>query len=146
VRFAHLGELPDEADVRIEVPRGSFVKRRPDGSIDFVSPIPCPYNYGSMTGHTAPDGDPLDAVVLGPRIPYGRSVRAPIRAAIDFIDADTPDPKIICAADPLTHAQRRDVERFFRSYAVLKRMLHRVRGQKGRTACLGWLACICHRR
>ena len=125
--------------VRIEVPRGSFVKRRPDGSIDFVSPLPCPYNYGSVEGTRSPDGDPLDALVLGPRQPLGARVEGTIVAVMGFVDAGEDDPKAVCAAEPLNAAQRRAVERFFRAYAVLKRVVHRVRGRRGTTRCTGWL-------
>jgi len=37
-----------ELEVLIEVPRGSFLKRGSTGSIDFVSPMTCPFNYGSV--------------------------------------------------------------------------------------------------
>ena len=37
-----------ELEVVIEVPRGSFLKRGSTGRVDFVSPLPCPYNYGSV--------------------------------------------------------------------------------------------------
>ena len=33
-------------DVVIEIPRWSFLKRGSSGGVDFVSPFPCPYNYG----------------------------------------------------------------------------------------------------
>ena len=46
---AHLEALePPEVEVVIEVPRGSFLKRGSTGQIDFISPLPCPYNYGSV--------------------------------------------------------------------------------------------------
>ena len=39
---------PPEVDVVIEIPRGSFLKRGSTGHVDFVSPLPCPFNYGSV--------------------------------------------------------------------------------------------------
>ena len=39
---------PPEVEVVIEVPRGSFLKRGSTGHIDFISPLPCPFNYGSV--------------------------------------------------------------------------------------------------
>ena len=39
---------PPEIEVVIEIPRGSFLKRGSTGHIDFVSPLPCPFNYGSV--------------------------------------------------------------------------------------------------
>jgi inorganic pyrophosphatase len=56
-----------DLDVLIEVPRGSFVKRGSTGVVDFVSPLPCPFNYGSVPQYLGLEGDLLDAVVLGPR-------------------------------------------------------------------------------
>jgi len=41
-----------------------------------VSPLPCPFNYGSVPQFVGLEGDLLDAVVLGPRFPLGaRTVR-----------------------------------------------------------------------
>jgi inorganic pyrophosphatase len=65
-------EISEELDVVIEVPLGSFIKRRDDGRVDFVSPVPCPFNYGSVPDTLSGDGDRVDAVVLGPRLPRGR--------------------------------------------------------------------------
>jgi inorganic pyrophosphatase len=52
---------PPEVDVVIEVPRGSFLKRGSTGRVDFISPLPCPYNYGSVPTHIGLEGDLLDA-------------------------------------------------------------------------------------
>ena len=68
--------LTEDGPVRIEVPRFSFVKREADGEVDFVSPVPCPFNYGSVPGAIAPDGDAPDALVLGPRVAAGAEVDA----------------------------------------------------------------------
>ena len=61
-------------EVVIEVPRGSFLKRGSSGSIDFVSPLPCPFNYGSVETLIGLEGDLLDAIVLGPRLALGSRV------------------------------------------------------------------------
>ncbi|MFY0541612.1 hypothetical protein [Nannocystis pusilla] len=45
-----LPEIGARCRVKIEYPRWSVVKRRSDGSVDFVSPLPCPYNYGHVPG------------------------------------------------------------------------------------------------
>lgn len=44
---------PPEVEVVIEIPRGSFLKRGSTGHIDFISPLPCPFNYGSLPRPTA---------------------------------------------------------------------------------------------
>ena len=69
-----LAAIP-EVDVVIEVARGGFVKRGSNGRVDFISPWPCPFNYGSVPTLLGLDGDLLDAVVLGPRLGRGTQVR-----------------------------------------------------------------------
>jgi inorganic pyrophosphatase len=140
MRFESVGEVPDEPEITIEVARGGFVKHRPDGSVDLVSPLPCPYNYGSIAGHVAPDGAPLDALVMGERLRVGTLVRARVRAVYGFIDEGVLDPKVVCSTEPLTVKERRGIDRFFKAYVLLKRALQKVRGGKGRIAALGWLA------
>lgn len=138
-----LGAVPEVIRVVIEVPRGGFVKRRADGSVDFVSPFPCPYNYGSIVGTRAADGEPVDAIVLGPPLRHGQEVETTVRAAIGFVDAGVFDPKVVCAEHPLTRQERRQVARFFRRYALFKRGIHALRAKPGcmvgRTVSAGWL-------
>lgn len=137
------GELPATGsicEVAIEAPRWSFVKRRSDGAIDFISPLPCPYNYGSIPGSRSGDGDPLDAIVLGPRLPAGGIVEARVVAVIGFLDGGRPDPKLVCSRAPLSARQRRGLTRFFRVYALGKRALAAARGQAGVTRFVGWIA------
>lgn len=128
----------DTITVRIEVPRWSHRKISPTGEVDFVSPLPCPVNYGSVLDSIADDGDPLDAVLLGPRLEYGALVDVQVRGLLRFIDAGAYDPKLVCAAQPLTVAQRRALAAYFVFYAAVKRVLHRARGTRGRTAYEGW--------
>ncbi|MGE0792275.1 MAG: inorganic diphosphatase [Sandaracinaceae bacterium] len=125
--------MPEPCEVVIEVPAWTFVKRRPDGSVDFVSPLPSPFNYGSIVGTVGPDGDPLDALVLGPRLEAGTRVRTTAYAEVDFVDAGVPDPKRVCGR-PLSAIDRARVISFFVVYARFKRALHRLRGARGLTA------------
>ncbi|KFE67675.1 inorganic diphosphatase [Hyalangium minutum] len=138
--FTPFPGLPSEPEVLIETPRFSWVKWRADGRVDFISPVPCPYNYGCIPGHQADDGDPLDVVVLGPRLSRGTRVKVPVVGVVDFIDAGRGDPKVICSASPMSAGERAGVERFFSVYALFKRGLHRVRGQVPDTRFRGWLA------
>lgn len=138
----HEFELPAPGhlcEVVVDHPRWSVVKRRSDGSVDFVSPLPCPYNYGSITGWRSGDGDELDAVVLGPRLAAGSRVRVAAVAVVGFLDAGVHDPKVICSAAGLTAAQRAGLALFFRGYAGFKATLARARGQTAATRYLGWL-------
>lgn len=124
----------DLVTVEVEVPRFGFVKRRADGSVDFVSPIPCPFNYGSLPGTLAADGDPVDAVVLGRRRSRGARVEARMVGEVAFVDAGDADPKRIFAVDAVSGWERAQVALFFRTYAHAKRWLNRLRGRSGRTA------------
>lgn len=131
--------LPADVDVVVEVPRGAFVKRRTDGAIDFVSPLPCPFNYGSIPSLPGEDGDPVDAVVIGRRLARGTSLRLPVRAVMGFVDDGCDDPKVVVAERPLRAIDRAAVAAFFRVYAPLKRALNAARGRRGATRCVGWL-------
>lgn len=126
-------------DITVDHPRWSIIKRRSDGVVDFVSPFPCPYNYGSVTGWMSPDGDALDAVVLGPRLPHGARVQLAVRGVIGFLDGGVHDPKVIFSADELTESQRAGLTRFFRAYTQFKVVLRWARRKPGATRYLGWL-------
>ncbi len=54
-----------EVEVAIEVPRGSFLKRGSTGQLDFVSPLRCPFDHGSVSSYVGLEDDLLDTVVLG---------------------------------------------------------------------------------
>jgi inorganic pyrophosphatase len=129
---------PPEVEVVVEVPRGSFLKRGSTGHIDFVSPFPCPFNYGSVPNYLGLEGDLLDALVLGPRLPLGTRIRVRAWGAVTLIDRGMADDKLVCGAHPLTPAEKAFVLRFFRFYAKCKGVLNFVRGHPGRNACEGW--------
>src|SRR5262245_9442975 len=105
--------VPQQAEVVVDSPRFSHVKRHDDGSIDFVSPLPCPFNYGSVQGTRAEDGERVDALVLGPRLPARTALALPVLAVVRFIDAGQRDPKWVCGARPLTLRDRVELELFF---------------------------------
>ena len=129
---------PVDVEVVIEVPRGSFLKRDMDGQVHFVSPLPCPFNYGAVPTMLGLEGDLLDAVVLGPRLPFGTHLRVPAWGAVTLTDRGLCDDKLICCAQPPSAAQWQAVLRFFRSYARCKALLNTWRGRPGRNACDGW--------
>lgn len=106
-----------EVEVVIEVPRGSFLKRGATGRVDFVSPLPCPFNYGSVPNFLGLEGDLLDALVLGPRLPFGTRLRVRAWGAVTLTDRGMSDDKLICSAHALTPAERRNVLRFFRFFS-----------------------------
>jgi inorganic pyrophosphatase len=120
-------------EVVIDVPRGSFVKRDDDGRVDYLSPLPCPFNYGSVPDTISGDGDRLDALVLGARLPRGARITLPARALVRFVDAGQSDPKYICGQGPLGRGDRLLVAGFFAAYAHLKGLLNLLRGKGGPT-------------
>jgi inorganic pyrophosphatase len=127
-----------EIEIVIEIPRGSFLKRGSTGQIDFVSPFPCPFNYGSVPDYLGQEGDLLDALVLGPRLPAGARVRVKAWGAVILRDRGMVDDKLVCSERPVTSRQRRWVLRFFAFYALCKGLLNVVRRRPGRNACEGW--------
>ena len=129
---------PPEVEVVIEVPRGSFLKRGSTGHLDFISPLPCPFNYGSVPNLLGLEGDLLDAVVLGPRLPAGARKRVKAWGAVVFMDRGMMDDKLVCSDDPMGPSARRRVLRFFHFYARCKALLNVWRRRPGRTACEGW--------
>jgi len=129
---------PPEVEVMIEVPRGSFLKRGSTGSIDFVSPLPCPFNYGAVPTHLGLEGDLLDALVLGPRLRLGTRMRVKVWGAITLTDRGMSDDKLICGDHPPSRAECRNVLRFFHFYAKCKGLLNLWRHRPGRNACEGW--------
>lgn len=129
---------PPELEVVIEIPRGSFLKRGSTGQIDLISPLPCPFNYGSVPTYLGLEGDLLDAVVLGPRLPLGTRIRVKAWGAVTLTDRGMTDDKLICGARPPSPSECRRVLRFFRFYAKCKGLLNSLRRRAGRNACEGW--------
>jgi inorganic pyrophosphatase len=106
--------------------------------VDFISPLPCPFNYGSVPSYLGLEGDLLDAVVLGRRLPLGTLVRVKAWGAVILTDRGMSDDKLICSDNPITPLQRRQVLRFFHFYARCKGLLNASRHRPGRNACEGW--------
>ncbi len=135
-----LDGLPRVLEALVEVSRGSFAKRDSEGHVDFYSPVPCPYNYGCIPEIEAPDGAPLDVVLLGPRQPRGARVTVELLGIVDFLDCGQQDPKLITV--PLgvdIGTCWPGLDRFFRVYALAKRCLAAARRQRGETRFRGWL-------
>lgn len=124
--------------VVIEIPKGSFLKRGSNQHVDFISPFPCPFNYGSVPTHIGGEGDLLDAVVLGPKLYLGQIVSLPARGAVGLHERFMYDDKLICSQEPLTPTQKQNVLWFFHFYARCKGFLNVIRGQQGKSWCSGW--------
>lgn len=132
---SELPPLGSVVSVVIEVPARSPVRRRfSDGKIVLVSPLPSPFNYGFLPETCADDGDPIDAVLLGGRLPFRSRGVGTVLGVVDFRDAGVRDAKVIVGSPGgLSRAERRTVERFFRRYAWLKLLL------RERASYHGWL-------
>ena len=126
-------------EVVVEIPRGSFFKRGSTGQLDFISPFPCPVNYGSAHAYIGLEGDLLDAVILGPRLRRGTTVTLQAFGAVGLADRGMYDDKMVCSHGPISARQRSLLLLFFRLYAKCKWFLNCLRGQPGRTACEGWV-------
>ena len=111
---------------------------RSDRKVDFISPFPCPFNYGAIHEYIGGDDDLLDAVVLGPRLPRGKLVKTIVQGAIGFTDRGIYDDKLICSNRPIGPKCRRYVLLFFHFYAFCKRLLNFYRARPGATFCNGW--------
>jgi inorganic pyrophosphatase len=125
-------------EVVIEIPRGSFLKRASSGKVDFISPFPCPFNYGSADAYLGSDGDSLDAVVLGPRLSRGTRMTARVFGAVRLFDRGVSDDKLICSDGPIGPVQRFLIFLFFKFYSACKRLLYLLRGCPGSYRCAGW--------
>ena len=125
-------------EVVIEIPRGSFLKRGSSGRLDFVSPLPCPFNYGSVHAYLGLDDDYLDAVVLGPRLAPGSRVTVTAVGAIGLVDRGIYDDKLICSSDTVSPNKMALIQGFFVIYALAKRLLNIWRQRPGPTYCAGW--------
>ena len=130
--------IPPSVEVVIEIPRGSFLKRGSGGQVDFVSPVPCLYNYGSIRQYIGGDGDFLDAIVLGPRLSVGSKVQVRAYGAVGLSERCMYDDKLVCATNPISARDRRNVLLFLRCYARFKGLLNTPRGKGGEAHCEGW--------
>ncbi|MEM9188571.1 MAG: inorganic diphosphatase [Myxococcota bacterium] len=138
-KIAQLPSVGSTVRVRIEVSKGGFAKRDAEGRIEFATPIPCPYNYGSIIDTVSADGEGIDAVLLGGRVRRGELRTATVRAVARFVDAGQDDPKVICSTQPFQSKDRVLLTLFFRIYSRVKQVKQIFDGEAGRTRFIGWL-------
>eukprot|EP00276_Gloeochaete_wittrockiana_P003542 CAMPEP_0184657108 /NCGR_PEP_ID=MMETSP0308-20130426/16981_1 /TAXON_ID=38269 /ORGANISM="Gloeochaete witrockiana, Strain SAG 46.84" /LENGTH=242 /DNA_ID=CAMNT_0027094517 /DNA_START=42 /DNA_END=767 /DNA_ORIENTATION=+ len=135
-----LTNLPRQLEVVIEISKWGFTKKKADGSVDFFSPIPTPFNYGSVPSlGTAGDGDPQDALVLGPKLPSGHTASYPAYGLVKFTDGGSIDNKIVLNQVPSVPSgfDKFSVNMFFTVYGVCKKILNTVQGKQGETHYAG---------
>jgi inorganic pyrophosphatase len=116
----------------IEIPRGErrkfeFNMRTNARAVDRVMPAEVggyPVNYGFVPQTVSYDGDPFDALVLGPALPGGRVVQGVIVGLMLMEDEKGADSKVVLSplsADgrpryELTAAEQRRIAEYFRRY------------------------------
>lgn len=86
-----------------------------------------PVNYGFVPQTVSYDGDPFDALVLGPPIAGGRLVHGAIVGLLLMDDEKGFDAKVVLSLDPtegarlaLTERDRQDIAEYFRRYKLLE--------------------------
>ena len=118
----------------IEISRGDrrkweFDMARNRRAIDRIMPSPVggyPVNYGYVPQTVSYDGDPFDALVLGPPIPGGRKVRGTIVGLMQMEDEKGIDSKVVLSlvgADgrplhQLTAADQDRIGGYFKRYKL----------------------------
>lgn len=138
-----------EIDVVIEIPKGSRNKYEVDPADNSIrldrvlySSVHYPTDYGFIPGIIAPDGDPLDALVIveEPTFP-GCRVKARVIGVLHMIDEKGKDDKIlsVTTADPRFDGIKdiadiqahwvQEIENFFNTYKIL---------EAKETSILGW--------
>lgn len=128
--------MSDRRRLRVEVPRGAFVKRDERGRAELWSPLPCPFAYGSVLDTEAPDGDALDAVLLGGAPPAGAEVEGQLVGWVPFLDDGVPDDKQVYWIGAGPGPGRRErllVAVFFTAYAAAKGARARLKGSRAPT-------------
>ena len=119
-------EFCSQQTILIETPRWSFVKRNERGQIDYVSPVPSPFHYGSLIDLKGGDGDPMDALWFG-ETPEGNQITGIVIGVIRFQDKGLVDDKwILTDGRALNHLELMALQQFFRGYAILKNLLEFV--------------------
>jgi inorganic pyrophosphatase len=86
-----------------------------------------PVNYGFVPQTVSYDGDPFDALVLGPPIDGGRLVRGAIVGLLIMEDEKGPDSKVVLSPDSnggtraeLSEHTRQEIADYFRRYKRLE--------------------------
>lgn len=118
--------LPPRICARIEVAKWQFSKRDDSGRVQYRSPFPLPFDYGSTPLMAMADGD-LDILVLD-RSCSSRGIGTELDvcpvAVAHFMDAGRWDPKVIARIapkrDPLSRSEALFLGLFFRALAFLK--------------------------
>jgi len=94
-----------------------------------------------VVGSTAEDGDPIDVVVLGPRLPRGHLGTYSVVGAVLFVDAGCRDDKWICGGHSLRIVDKTVLFAFFSVFALFKKVVNTVQFRAGPTSFRGVMRC-----
>ena len=133
---------PEEVNVFIEIPKGSYVKYELDkeSGIIFVdrllyTAMVFPFNYGFVANTLADDGDPLDVIVLSENtVAPGTVIPSKVIGYLEMEDEAGNDTKIVAVPtkkiDPLfgeysdisevPDAIKNKIKHFFENYKTLE--------------------------
>lgn len=163
IAFPQKGD-PNDIQVVIEIPAGTFTKYEIDGKTGhlFVDrfqsmPVVYPTNYGSIPSTVGPDGDPLDALVITRQPIYpGALIRVRPIGLLKMIDGGDVDDKIVAVpiskvdptydniktVDDLPEIERARIEQFFAVYKKLPdgRKVVEMKGYEGVNAAVDMVA------
>jgi inorganic pyrophosphatase len=144
-------KAPHVVNVVVEIPRGAQNKYEFDRKLNIIrldrvlfSPLHYPGDYGIIPRTLAPDGDPLDAMVLVtyPNFP-GVLIEAKPIGIFRMVDSNTDDSKILCVpVDDVRLSHYRDIRdlpqhilkeisHFFEVYKELEDKKVRILGWEG---------------
>jgi inorganic pyrophosphatase len=117
------GAMTNIYSICIEVPRGGLIKRNEHGDIDYISPMPCPFNYGSVLQIKGEDGDLQDAILLGKKKSVGFCGEYQLLGQVLFMDKGEEDHKWIFSEKNIIRLRDKVVlHAFFRIYAKIKKI------------------------
>ena len=141
-------EIPAGTTAKLEVDhvRGVIRQEQRDGAPRTIDYLPYPASYGMVPRTLLPreaggDGDPLDAVLLGPAVPSGTLARARVIAMLRLLDEGEADDKLVAVPAGEAHADLRDLASLDRRYPGARRILETFFAHydgEGVTEVRGW--------
>ena len=161
----HLSPSPSSGliNLLVEIPAGSRNKYEYSSATGVMvlervlhSSVRFPFDYGFVPNTMAPDGSPLDAMVIMAEPTFaGCLIQARPIGLLDLQDGGVNDPKLLCVpdADPsqqdirsirqIAPSQLEEVAEFFRTYCIFEGRPFSVRGWRDADAVPELLAqCI----
>ncbi|MBW6451193.1 MAG: inorganic diphosphatase [DPANN group archaeon] len=116
--------------VTIEITKGSFIKSSitpTKTKLEFISPIPIPFNYGFINDTQSGDSEALDIIIFGEKLKRGSKLDISASGIILFKDNNVKDYKIIASTDKKNKTYRKIITYlFFKLYATIKPLIYLI--------------------